>query len=113
MGVIRPHHREALPPCPVETTLLLIGNKWKVLVLRDLMAGPLRFTALKQRMGGVTQKVLTAILRSMVDDGLVWRKAYAEVPPRVEYGLTDLGRSLAPVLDSLSEWGSRYQALSR
>lgn len=111
MGVIRSHRPDALPSCPVEITLLLIGNKWKVLVLRDLMAGPMRFTTLKNSMGGVTQKVLTAALRSMEEDGLVWRKAYAEVPPRVEYGLTDLGCSLAPVLDSLSAWGSRYQDL--
>ncbi|BDA63541.1 winged helix-turn-helix transcriptional regulator [Actinomyces capricornis] len=113
MGVITTHDRADLPACPVETCLLLIGNKWKVLILRDLMAGPLRFTALRNAVGGVTQKVLTANLRSMEEDGLIWRKAYAQVPPRVEYGLTDLGRSLAPVLDSLSSWGSRYQELSR
>ena len=109
MAVLAPHAREDLPACPVETTLLLIGNKWKVLILRDLMDGSARFGVLKDAVGGISQKVLTANLRAMEADGLVWREVHAEVPPRVEYGLTELGRSLRPVLDSLQVWGAVYQ----
>lgn len=98
-----------LPACPVETTLKLIGNKWEVLVLRDLMPGTKRFGELKQSIGGVSQKVLTAKLREMEASGLVERHVYAEVPPRVEYSLTPLGRSLKPVLDSLEQWGTAYK----
>lgn len=98
-----------LPACPVETTLKLIGNKWEVLVLRDLMPGTKRFGELKQSIGGVSQKVLTAKLREMEASGLVERHVYAEVPPRVEYSLTPLGRSLKPVLDSLEQWGTEYK----
>ena len=90
-----------LPACPVETTLMLIGDKWKVLILRDLMPGTKRFGELKKSIGNVSQKVLTAQLRAMEENGLVSRKVYAEVPPRVEYSLTELGRSLEPILDSL------------
>ncbi|MGN1329061.1 MAG: winged helix-turn-helix transcriptional regulator [Eubacterium sp.] len=99
-----------LPACPVETTLTLIGNKWKVLILRDLMPGKKRFGELKKSIGTVSQKVLTAQLRDMEADGLVTRTVYPEVPPRVEYALTDLGKSLQPVLDSLSDWGESYKA---
>ena len=99
-----------LPACPVETTLALIGDKWKVLILRDLMPGTKRFGELKKSIGHVSQKVLTAQLRDMEENGLLHRRTYAEVPPRVEYSLTDLGRSLKPVLDALQEWGARYQA---
>lgn len=99
-----------LPACPVETTLALIGDKWKVLILRDLMPGTKRFGELKQSIGHVSQKVLTAQLRDMEENGLLHRRTYAEVPPRVEYSLTDLGRSLKPVLDALQEWGARYKA---
>lgn len=99
-----------LPACPVETTLALIGDKWKVLILRDLMPGPKRFGELKKSIGHVSQKVLTAQLRDMEENGLLHRRTYAEVPPRVEYSLTDLGRSLKPVLDALQEWGARYKA---
>ena len=102
-----------LPACPVETTLLLIGNKWKVLILRDLMPGTKRFGELKKSIGGVSQKVLTAQLRDMEENGLVHRKVYAEVPPRVEYSLTELGKSLSPILDALRDWGETYQAQSR
>ena len=98
-----------LPACPVETTLKLIGNKWEVLMLRDLMPGTKRFGELKQSIGGVSQKVLTAKLREMEASGLVERHVYAEVPPRVEYSLTPLGRSLKPVLDSLEQWGTAYK----
>lgn len=99
----------ALPACPVETTLTLIGDKWKVLILRDLMPGTKRFGELKKSVGNVSQKVLTAQLRAMEKSGLVNRKVYAEVPPRVEYSLTELGKSLKPILDSLWSWGEEYK----
>ena len=102
-------HKE-LPACPVETTLTLIGNKWKMLILRDLMGGTKRFGELKRSLGNVTQKVLTAQLRDMEEKGLVSRKVYAEVPPRVEYSLTDLGKSLKPILDAMRTWGENYKA---
>ena len=101
--------RKELPACPVETTLSLIGNKWKVLILRDLLPGTKRFNELKRSVGNVSQKVLTAQLRAMEDDGLLKRKVYAEVPPRVEYSLTELGRSLRPILDAMQDWGTGYQ----
>ena len=100
----------ALPNCPVETTLTLISDKWKVLILRDLMSGARRFGELKRSLGAVSQKVLTAQLRQMEDSGLLTRTVYPEVPPRVEYRLTDLGRSLKPVLDAMQSWGEAYQA---
>lgn len=99
-----------LPACSVETTLTLIGNKWKVLILRDLLPGTKRFGELKKSLGSVSQKVLTAQLRDMEADGLVTRTVYPEVPPRVEYSLTDLGMSLQPVLNSLQSWGESYKA---
>ncbi len=99
-----------LPACPVETTLMLIGDKWKVLILRDLMNGTKRFGELKKSIGGVSQKVLTAQLRDMEENGLITRQVYAEVPPRVEYSLTELGRSLKPILDALQNWGEEYKA---
>ena len=99
-----------LPPCPVETTLMLISDRWKVLILRDLMPGTKRFGELKNSIGHVTQKVLTANLRQMEDHGLLTRKVYAEVPPRVEYTLTDLGYSLKPILDAMCSWGEQYKA---
>ena len=102
-----------LPACPVETTLTLIGDKWKVLILRDLMPGTKRFGQLKKSIGSVSQKVLTAQLRDMEANGLVRRQVYAEVPPRVEYSLTDLGRSLKPILDAMQAWGTAYQAANR
>ena len=98
-----------LPACPVETTLMLIGDKWKVLILRDLMPGTKRFGELKKSIGSVSQKVLTAQLRDMEEKGLVSRKVYAEVPPRVEYNLTELGRSLKPILDAMRTWGESYK----
>ncbi len=98
-----------LPACPVETTLTLIGDKWKVLILRDLMPGTKRFGELKKSIGSVSQKVLTAQLRDMEGNGLVHREVYAEVPPRVEYSLTELGRSLKPILDSMWSWGEDYK----
>ena len=101
--------KAALPACPVETTLTLIDDKWKVLILRDLMPGTKRFGELKKSVGSVSQKVLTAQLRAMEESGLVQRKVYAEVPPRVEYSLTELGRSLKPILDSMWVWGEDYK----
>lgn len=98
-----------LPACPVETTLTLISDRWKVLILRDLMPGTKRFGELKRSIGHVTQKVLTAQLRAMEQSGLLTRKVYAEVPPRVEYTLTDLGYSLKPILDAMQLWGEAYK----
>ena len=97
--------KKELPACPVETTLTLISDRWKVLILRDLMPGTRRFGELKKSIGHVTQKVLTANLRDMEGKGLLTRKVYAEVPPRVEYTLTDLGISLKPILDAMQKWG--------
>lgn len=101
--------QKILPACPVETTLTLIGNKWKVLILRDLLPGTKRFGELKKSLGTVSQKVLTAQLRDMESDGLLIRTVYPEVPPRVEYTLTDLGMSLKSVLDAMSNWGENYK----
>lgn len=98
-----------LPACPVETTLMLIGDKWKVLILRDLIGGTKRFGELKKSIGNVSQKVLTAQLRDMEEKGLVSRKVYAEVPPRVEYTLTETGYSLKPILDAMQSWGEEYK----
>ena len=95
---------EQLPACPVETTLMLIGDKWKVLILRDLIDGTKRFGELKRSIGSVSQKVLTAQLRDMEEKGLVSRKVYAEVPPRVEYTLTETGYSLKPILRAMECW---------
>lgn len=101
---------KALPACPVETTLTLISDKWKVLILRDLMPGTKRFGELKKSIGTVSQKVLTAQLREMEAAGLLTRTVYAEVPPRVEYTLTALGCSLKPILDAMWNWGEAYQS---
>ena len=98
-----------LPACPVETTLMLIGDKWKVLILWNLMNGTMRFGELKKSIGTVSQKVLTAQLRDMEEKGLLTRKVYADVPPRVEYTLTETGYSLKPVLDAMWAWGSDYK----
>lgn len=95
--------------CPVETTLTLISDKWKVLILRDLLSGTKRFGELKKSIGHVTQKVLTAQLRQMEESGLLTRTVYAEVPPRVEYTLTELGYSLKPILDAMLVWGENYK----
>ena len=108
---MEPAQRE-LPACPVETTLTLISDKWKVLILRDLLPGTRRFGELKKSVGGVSQKVLTAQLRDMEAGGLLVRTVYPEVPPRVEYTLTELGRSLKPVLDAMQAWGEAYRAKS-
>ncbi len=99
-----------LPACPVETTLTLISDKWKVLIIRDLLPGTKRFGELKKSIGSVSQKVLTAQLRQMEESGLLTRTVYPEVPPRVEYTLTELGQSLHPVLEALKNWGEEYKA---
>ncbi|UYJ12367.1 MAG: helix-turn-helix transcriptional regulator [Oscillospiraceae bacterium] len=101
--------KKELPACPVETTLTMISNKWKVLILRDLLTGTKRFGELKKSLTGVSQKVLTSQLREMEENGLVERKAYPEVPPRVEYSLTPLGRSLQPIMDAMRVWGEQYK----
>ena len=101
---------EELPACPVETTLSLIGNKWQVLILRDLsLNGTMRFKELQRSIGKISQKVLTSNLRTMEDTGIVHRKVFAEVPPRVEYSLTELGSTLQPVLDAMWAWGESYK----
>lgn len=100
-----------LPACPVETTLTLIGDKWKVLILRDLLQGTKRFGELKKSVGNISQKVLTAQLRAMESSGLLTRTVYAEVPPRVEYALTELGKSLNPILIAMENWGLNYKLL--
>ena len=102
--------KKEFPACPVETTLMLIGDKWKVLILRDLLPGTKRFGELKKSIGNVSQKVLTAQLRDMESNGLVNRKVYPEVPPRVEYSLTELGQSLKPILDAMRDWGEEFKA---
>lgn len=103
---------KTLPACPVETTLTLISDKWKVLIIRDLMPGTKWFGELKRSIGGVSQKVLTSQLRQMEESGLLRRTVYPEVPPRVEYTLTELGYSLKPVLEALQDWGEAYQKSS-
>ncbi|MFT8351194.1 winged helix-turn-helix transcriptional regulator [Clostridium saccharoperbutylacetonicum] len=101
--------KRELPACSIETTLLLIGGKWKVLILRDLINGTKRFGELKKSIHSISQKVLTHQLREMEEDGLVERTVYAEVPPRVEYSLTEDGMSLKPVLNSMLAWGNQYK----
>lgn len=99
--------------CPVETAMLLISNKWKIFVIRELLDGTKRFNELRRGIAAVSQKVLTQNLRAMERDGLVSRKVFAEVPPRVEYRLTDLGETLRPVVKVLGDWGSKYQRMTR
>ena len=98
-----------LPKCPVEVTLSLIGEKWKVLIIRELLNGTKRFGELKKDVSGISQKVLTTNLRSMENDGLIVRKVYPQIPPRVEYTLSDVGYSLAPVLNAMASWGTDYK----
>ena len=102
-------NKKELPPCPVEVTLSMISDRWKVLIIRDLITGTKRFGELRKSIGKVSQKVLTTNLRAMEEDGLVTRKVYAEIPPRVEYTLTETGKSLKPVLDAMDKWGSEYK----
>lgn len=105
--------REEMPACPVATTVALIGSKWKLLILRNLLARPWRFNELKKDLEGISQKVLTDSLRSLEADGIITRTVYPEVPPRVEYALTELGLSLKPILDAMLDWGAAYQKTVR
>lgn len=102
--------KKDLPACPVELTLLLISNKWKVLIIRDLLDGTKRFSELKKSINNVSQKVLTSNLREMEENDLLTRKVYPEVPPRVEYTLTDIGYSLKTLLDDMDKWGTWYRS---
>lgn len=101
--------KEEMPACPVATTVALIGSKWKLLIMRNLMMRPWRFNELKKSLEGVSQKVLTDSLRSMESDGLITRTVYPEVPPRVEYALSELGESMCPIMKAMEEWGVAYK----
>ena len=101
--------KKDLPACPVELTLLLISNKWKVLIIRDLLDGTKRFSELKKSINNISQKVLTSNLREMEENNLLTRKVYPEVPPRVEYTLTNIGYSLKTLLDDMDKWGTWYR----
>lgn len=103
--------KEELPECPVATTVALIGSKWKLLIIRNLLERPWRFNELKKDLEGISQKVLTDSLRSMEKDGLITRTVFPEVPPRVEYALSDLGKTLKPILDSMVKWGNAYKEM--
>lgn len=100
---------QELPPCPVEVLITVIGSKWKVLIVRDLLPGTKRFGELKESVSGVSQKVLSSCLKDLEADGILTRTMYNEIPPRVEYTLTDVGRRMAPVLSSMAEWGEEYR----
>ncbi len=100
---------DILPECPVATTVLMIGSKWKLLIMRNLLARPWRFNELQKSIDGISQKALTEALRSMEADGIVSRTVYPEVPPRVEYALTELGESMRPIIKSMENWGKAYQ----
>ncbi len=102
---------ELLPECPVATTVQLIGNKWKLLIIRNLRMRPWRFNELQKNLDGISQKVLTDSLRSMEADGLITRTVYAEVPPRVEYSLSELGETMRPILDAMEAWGNSYRSM--
>ena len=101
--------KEELPACPVATTVSLIGSKWKLLIMRNLLARPWRFNELRKDLDGISQKVLTDSLRQMIDDGLAYRHDYRQMPPRVEYGLTELGRQMLPIIDALADFGNYYK----
>ena len=101
--------KDELPECPVATTVQLIGSKWKLLIMRNLLDRPWRFNELKKSLEGISQKVLTDSLRSMEEDGIITRTVYAEVPPRVEYALSDVGESMRSILDAMKEWGLKYR----
>ena len=104
--------KEELPICPVATTVQLIGSKWKLLIMRNLLARPWRFNELQKDLEGISQKVLTDSLRSMEADGIITRTVYPEVPPRVEYALSELGESMRPIIDSMEQWGLNYKKLT-
>ena len=102
--------RKELPSCPVATTVNLIGNKWKPLILRDVRSGPKRFGELQKSLDAISPKILTNNLRELEEDGLVTRTVYPEIPPRVEYALSDLGQTMCPVLDAMAAWGVQYKS---
>ena len=103
--------KDELPVCPVATTVSLIGSKWKILIIRDLRNRPWRFNELQRSLDGISQKVLTDSLRQMADDGLIIRKDYKTNPPRVEYSLSDIGKELLPIIDSMETFGKYYKSL--
>lgn len=103
--------KEEMPACPVATTVSLIGSKWKLLIIRNLMSRPWRFNELKKDLEGISQKVLTDSLRSMEADGIVTRTVYPEVPPRVEYALSELGESMRPIIVAMERWGTEYKKM--
>ncbi|MDE7206271.1 MAG: helix-turn-helix transcriptional regulator [Lachnospiraceae bacterium] len=103
--------KDELPECPVATTVSIIGSKWKLLIIRNLLVRPWRFNELKKDLDGISQKVLTDSLRAMEEDGIITRTVYPEVPPRVEYALSELGESMRPILDAMQEWGMAYKSL--
>jgi DNA-binding HxlR family transcriptional regulator len=103
--------KEELPACPVATTVWMIGNKWKLLILRNLLVGPNRFNELRKTISGISQKVLTDNLRSMEQDGIITRTVYPEVPPRVEYALSELGDTMRPIIMAMAQWGTGYQEM--
>ena len=102
--------KEELPDCPVQTTVQLIGSKWKLLIMRNLLQRPWRFNELHKSLEGISQKVLTDSLRSMESDGIITRTVYPEVPPRVEYALSPLGETMRPILDAMQAWGNAFKA---
>lgn len=103
--------KDEMPACPVATTVSLIGSKWKLLIIRNLLVRPWRFNELKKDLQGISQKVLTESLRSMEEDGIITGTVYAEVPPRVEYAPSELGESMRPIIKSMEEWGISYKNL--
>ena len=104
--------KKDLPACPVATTVGLIGNKWKLLILRDVLDGPKRFGELRKSLEGISQKVLTDNLRAMEEDGLLTRTVFPEVPPRVEYSLSEIGETMRPIMKHMGEWGENYKAMA-
>lgn len=103
--------KQELPECPVATTVSLIGSKWKLLIIRNLLVRPWRFNELKNSLDGISQKVLTDSLRSMEEDGIITRTVYPEVPPHVEYALSEIGESMRPIINSMAEWGNDYKKI--
>ena len=105
--------KDELPPCPVATTLMLIGNKWKIFIIQQLMDRPFRFSELRRAIPGISEKVLTDNLRAMEKDGLITRTVFPEVPPRTEYALSELGNTMSPIIESMATWGTGYQQIVR
>jgi len=103
--------KKDLPACPVATTVDIIGNKWKLLILRDILTGPRRFGELRKSLEGISQKVLTDSLRSMEQDGILTRAVFPEVPPRVEYSLSELGETMRPIMGAMEQWGNNYKQI--